>query len=271
VRYIDGTTYYTVGEVAEAAGVSAQTIRVWERRGRVRTRRTPGGHRLFDETALQAVRGHASTLRRRISAEPRPTGVVPGIGDWEVAATGARLRALRENAGLTQKELASEIDVSRSLLSSIERGESGVSMTVFSRIAEALRLPVSELAPPMSTSQLVVTQAQRPRTALGNGLTWEELASAGHTMAPAYMYAAPGASSGGAVLNPRESWFLVLAGQLTMRLGPEESGDDLVLRPGDSLILPAGQLYEWSNRDDIQSTVIVVEHQGARAAERRAT
>jgi excisionase family DNA binding protein len=271
VRYIDGTTYYTVGEVADAAGVSAQTIRVWERRGRVRTRRTAGGHRLFDEAALQAAREHASTVRRRAVKEPQSTGTAPNIGDWEVAATGARLRALREGAGLTQKALAERIGVSRSLLSAVERGESAVSMTVFASIAEALGLPASELAPPMSTTQLVVSAAQRPRTALGNGLTWEELASAGHTMAPAYMYAAPGASSGGAMLNPRETWFLVLAGQLSMSFGSPESRDTLVLGTGDSLILPAGQIYEWANEDDVQATVIVVEHQGNNHPDRRSS
>jgi excisionase family DNA binding protein len=261
VRYIDGTTYYTVGEVAEAAGVSAQTIRVWEQRGRVRTRRTAGGHRLFDERALQAAREHASSLHRG-AFQPQPRGAVSGVGDWEVAATGARLRALRETAGLTQTALAEQIGVSRSLLSSIERGERGVSMTVFSRIADALGLPMSELAPPTLTSQLVVTAAQRPRTALGDGVTWEELASSGHTMAPAYMYAAPGASSGGPVLNRRETWFLVLDGKLTMHVGPADGSEDLVLVAGDSLILPAGQLYEWSNQDDVQATLVVVEHQG---------
>lgn len=134
-------------------------------------------------------------------------------------------------------------------------------MTVFSRIAQSLALPMSELAPPTLTSQLLVTADQRPRTTLGNGVTWEELAAPGHTMMPAIMYAAAGAASGGYVLNSRETWFMMLDGRLRVRTG--EPSAETTLTSGDSLMLPAGQLYAWENSDDIQATVLVVEHQSS--------
>jgi len=256
MRYIAGQAYYTVSEVAEAVGVSAQTVRVWERLGKVHARRSRGGHRLFDESSLQAARQNAAQRQPK----PQPTGTADPLAEWELTATGARLRALREAAGLTQKQLSEKINVSRSLLSAVERGETGVSMTVFSKIADALDLPMSELAPPTLVSQVVVTSDQRPRTALGNGVVWEELASAGHTMAPAIMYAAAGASSGGSILNSRETWFMVLNG--TLHLAVASVGEaELVLTNGDSLMMKAGQMYSWRNADDIQASVLVVERQ----------
>ncbi|MGW4697970.1 MerR family transcriptional regulator [Kitasatospora cineracea] len=45
------------GEVAEAAGVNAQTLRYYERRGLLpEPGRSPGGHRLYDERAVTVLR-----------------------------------------------------------------------------------------------------------------------------------------------------------------------------------------------------------------------
>ncbi|MEV7214085.1 MerR family transcriptional regulator [Kitasatospora cineracea] len=45
------------GEVAEAAGVNAQTLRYYERRGLLpEPDRSPGGHRLYDEKAVTVLR-----------------------------------------------------------------------------------------------------------------------------------------------------------------------------------------------------------------------
>ena len=245
VRYIDGRGYYTVSEVAQAAGVSAQTVRVWERHGTVRSRRTPGGHRLFDADARRAVIDRAATQRREAAVEVAVPDPAAQVTDWELASTGARVRAARERARLTQQSVADSAGISRSLLSAIERGESGVSMTVFSRIAVALGIPMSEFAPPMPVTQRLLRAAHRPRTVLGSGVTWEELATAGHTMAPAVMYAEPGASSGGAITVVLENFITVLDGQLSFHL--TYTGEDVELSAGDALMIPAGHSYSWIN------------------------
>jgi len=42
----------TVRQVAEVLGVSQVTIRTWDRRGKIRTIRTPGNHRRIPEDEL---------------------------------------------------------------------------------------------------------------------------------------------------------------------------------------------------------------------------
>ena len=59
-------TFLTVSDAARLAGVSAQTIRAWERTGRVPAIRTASGVRLFEREVVQRV---AET--RRHTEEPR--------------------------------------------------------------------------------------------------------------------------------------------------------------------------------------------------------
>ena len=46
-----------INEVAQAAGVNRETLRYYERRGLIeQPDRSPGGHRLYDERAVQTLR-----------------------------------------------------------------------------------------------------------------------------------------------------------------------------------------------------------------------
>jgi transcriptional regulator with XRE-family HTH domain len=68
------------------------------------------------------------------------------VGD---TAIGARLRALRERAGLTQLALAEAADVADATISRIERGRiKAPSMEFAEKIAGALKIPVNELFEP---------------------------------------------------------------------------------------------------------------------------
>lgn len=242
MRYVDGHRYYTVSEVAAATGVSAQTVRDWERLGRVAAARSAGGHRLFSEDGLRTVSDEAARRRRR-----RASGREPGTAaaNWELASTGARLRAAREDHGLSQADLAAKVGVSRSVLSAIERGVYGPSVQVFSRIAETLGIPMSLLAPARPAGQYLMKASQRPETLLGNGIRWQELAGPGHGMAPAVLLAAPGADSGGLITLARENFITVMEGVLQFRL--PDCGNWFSLEPGDGLILAPGQTHSWRN------------------------
>jgi transcriptional regulator with XRE-family HTH domain len=61
------------------------------------------------------------------------------------AAVGARVKALRESAGLSLRDLAARSGVSAPMLSQVERGETSPTLTVASRIAAGLDLRLSQL------------------------------------------------------------------------------------------------------------------------------
>jgi len=247
MRYDSGHAYYTVAEVASAVGVSPQTIREWERQGHFASRRSPGGHRLYSESTLSTIRERALQRRRQRAAESTPNrgSNHPEMVNWEWASTGARLRAAREDRALSQAEVAQRAELSRTLLSSIERGLTGASMHVFSRLADVLELPMSAFAPPRPTGQSLMRQSDRPETLLANGVRWQELASPGHHLAPAIMRVDANSHSGGYVTTTRENFILVLHGRFDFELtSPTEQAS---LRAGDSLVLAASRSYAWKN------------------------
>ncbi len=62
-----------------------------------------------------------------------------------VAAVGLRVKALREAAGLSLRELAAACGVSAPMLSQVERGETSPTLQVAARIAAGLDLRLSQL------------------------------------------------------------------------------------------------------------------------------
>ena len=48
---------YTIGEAAKALGVTVQTVRDWDRAGKIKSERTEGGHRRYDESEILKISG----------------------------------------------------------------------------------------------------------------------------------------------------------------------------------------------------------------------
>src|SRR5271170_947250 len=61
------------------------------------------------------------------------------------AVIGARVKALREAAGLSLRDLSERSGVSAPMLSQVERGETSPTLTVAARIASGLELRLSQL------------------------------------------------------------------------------------------------------------------------------
>jgi len=58
---------------------------------------------------------------------------------------GKRVRELRNKADLSQEKLGFETGLDRTYISGIERGERNPSLKNISRLAKALKIPLSEL------------------------------------------------------------------------------------------------------------------------------
>lgn len=97
----------------------------------------------------------------------------------------------------------------------------------------------------------------RPRTAVGGGVVWDELVSPGHLMEPAQMSVPPGGGSGGLYSRPGEVFLLILSGAL--RITTNGHGEEISLREGDSLVLPADCMWSWDNPGRDVATAIYVE------------
>ncbi len=58
---------------------------------------------------------------------------------------GRALRARREAAGISQDQFADHIDMHRAYYAAIERGEKNVTLRTLKRVADGLRVPMSEI------------------------------------------------------------------------------------------------------------------------------
>jgi transcriptional regulator with XRE-family HTH domain len=58
---------------------------------------------------------------------------------------GRALRARREAAGMSQDQFADHIDMHRAYYAAIERGEKNVTLRTLKRVADGLRVPMSEI------------------------------------------------------------------------------------------------------------------------------
>jgi transcriptional regulator with XRE-family HTH domain len=81
---------------------------------------------------------------------------------FDSAVIGARVKALREAASLSLRDLAKRSGVSAPMLSQVERGETSPTLTVAARIASGLELRLSQLLRlDESGSVTIVTAAER--------------------------------------------------------------------------------------------------------------
>jgi molybdopterin-binding protein len=68
---------YTASEAARALGISIDTLRRWDRDGRIRTQRDRGNRRLVPAAEIERLRGDART--GRMSARNRFRGTVTAV------------------------------------------------------------------------------------------------------------------------------------------------------------------------------------------------
>ena len=196
------------------------------------------------------------------------------------ALIGEKLRAAREQQGMSLRDLASKTEVSASMLSQIENGKAYPSVRSMYNIAAALELPVDYFFPetnapahartPVAMTASELRQAQvdalpeaaalelespaplivhphtRPTISLKGGIEWERL-----TLQPEpgaeflEITYAPGATSGNRMSHHIGREFgLVLEGALTIELGFER----YTLCPGDSIIFDSTTPHRLTNQ-----------------------
>jgi transcriptional regulator with XRE-family HTH domain len=167
---------------------------------------------------------------------------------------GKRLRALRDDQGLTLAQLGQQVALSASYLSQVERGVTMPSLPRLTAIAAALDVEVRYFFEDDVSSPRVVklNQGKRLRSTAN---TIVELLSADlldKKIQPYRLACQPGAARDQLPTHPGEEFFFVLKGQLTVTVGEEP----FVLEAGDSIHYQAFQPHSWRNEGDEECIVI---------------
>jgi molybdopterin-binding protein len=69
--------FYSSSEAAKTLGISVDTLRRWDREGRIRTQRDPGNRRLVPATEIDRLKGDASGAK--LTARNRFRGTVTDV------------------------------------------------------------------------------------------------------------------------------------------------------------------------------------------------
>ena len=243
---------YSIGEVAEMTGVRPATLRAYENARLISPRRTEGGHRTYTDGDVERIRRithlrqldnlNAAAIRKVLGPpqEPEPTGSAV-----DSAALGRRLRAVRQSKRLSLKQAAERSGLSISFLSTVERGQSGISVGSLVQLATAYETSVARLTTSGDAVRDLVRPQERPRFSTDGGrVTLEDLVASSGSLTLQRVEMAPGGHSEQAYAHSGEEVLFILEGTLDFWI---EEREHYRLDAGDALHLRSSRLHRWSN------------------------
>jgi DNA-binding transcriptional MerR regulator/quercetin dioxygenase-like cupin family protein len=238
---------HRIGEAARLVGVSPSALRLWERQGLVRPKRSGRRYRLYSAADLDRLRRiqamrtlervNAPGIRRILDerAEPASAALPP---------VGARLRQMRLARRLTLREAAAGAGLSGGHLGAIERGEANPSVASLQRLTHAYGATIQDLLhAPQHASGGPVRSGERGVTHVGDGVRIEQLARDATMLEPQLFVLAPGARSEGVYAHAGEEFLFVLSGRLMIWVDDEPHD----LGPGDAHTFASTLPHRWRN------------------------
>ena len=256
--------YFRISEAARLLGISASSLRNWERMGLITAARSQGRYRLYSQDALKKLRRikHLRTVQR-----VNPAGIVamlqgqrenPGAISEPKSKQGAiaeKLQQLRREHNLTLTAVAKKTGVSVSFLSSLERGLANASIATLEKLAQLYKTNVLAFFHDKDESRRLVRSRDRKILVPNPGVQMELLALGKNAMEPHLFRIAPGADSGGSYTHEGEEFIYVLQGKIEVWLDEIEH---YLLEAGDSLYFRSTQAHRWQNLGEKEALLLWV-------------
>jgi transcriptional regulator with XRE-family HTH domain len=262
---VNNGVYYRVGDIARRLGCSPAVIRGWEQEGIVTPRRSPRGHRIFDEMDLERLRRVYYLRNVEKLNVPAIKKLLDGVDNAPRLRSkpgpvplGARLRRLRKERGLTLEGVAASSGLSTSFLSALERGKSNTTVATLRRLLGLYGTTLDALMRAGGRPRVgrVTHTGKRQRiTERFSGVVVEQLTNGPAQMEAQLFCVEPGGGSQGAYSHEGEEFIYVLEGQLRLRLGVREQ---YRLVPGDCAYYPSTLEHEWWNPGDAVARLLWV-------------
>lgn len=168
------------------------------------------------------------------------------------------MRQLRQAARLTLRALAAATGFSPSFISQLENGLVSPSIDSMEKIAAALGVTLGAFFAALGSADgapVVRAQARRALHSLWSAAEIEALSALSGRLEPLLVTLHPGGRSGKhPVVRPTEAFALVLAGHVTLRLGPDEHR----LAAGDAVTLIADEPRLWRNDSPSDCRILIV-------------
>jgi transcriptional regulator with XRE-family HTH domain len=175
----------------------------------------------------------------------------------ETFSVGTRLRDLRKERQLSQRELADLSGLSPNAISLIERDEQSPSVATLQRLAAALGVKMSYFFEGEAVARVLHFRPEQRPAIRGAGLKIEGLGARleGQQIEPFYITLTPHADMGaGRVVHEGQEFVACLAGTLCYEI----DGVDYLLEPGDFLLFEADLPHRWGNPGDEEARLVLV-------------
>jgi DNA-binding transcriptional MerR regulator/quercetin dioxygenase-like cupin family protein len=251
--------HFRISEAARIMGVSASSLRNWERMGLLTPSRSQGRYRMYSREALEKLKkikylrtvkhvnpaGIAAILTGTAKESTQASAhELPEGEKQKREAIAQQLTKLRRELGLTLAEVAQRTGVSVSFLSSLERGYANASIATLQELARAYKTSVLSFFAGNENTRRLVRPRERQILKPNPGVQMELLAFGRNAMEPHIFRIAPGAGSGGSYRHEGEEFIYVLQGSLEIWLDEIEN---YTLETGDSLYFESSRAHRWQS------------------------
>jgi transcriptional regulator with XRE-family HTH domain len=172
-------------------------------------------------------------------------------------SVGAKLRAIRSERGLSQRELAQRAGVSANAISLIERDENSPSVATLQSLASALRIKISYFFEQEETQRVLHVKANARPSISSKGVRIEGIGGelSRQEMEPFRIILAPHSESGDRqVVHTGHEFVYCLNGRVEYII----DGRIYMLEPGDFLMFEAHLPHVWRNLTDQQAEFLLV-------------
>jgi transcriptional regulator with XRE-family HTH domain len=175
----------------------------------------------------------------------------------KVLSLGTKLRALRKERDLTQRDLAGLASLSANAISLIERDEISPSVATLQRLAAALNVKIGYFFDEdVQTDIMHVKAGERP-SITGKGVTIESIGERlrGQEMEPFFISLAPGSESGRQqVIHSGHEFVYCVRGEVEYEI----DGDVYTLNEGDFLLFEAQLPHHWRNPTPEKAELLLI-------------
>jgi len=252
--------YLKIGDVARLVGISPTMIRMWERMGLARPRRTASKYRIYSEQDVRLLK-RASFLRKvrgmnapAIVQTLKREGLARPPRDGQRGALGARLRQLRLAQGASLAMVARRVGISVGFLSALERSQMSASVATLRKLARYYKTNILDFHDAEKPHQHLVRPRERKTLRAGPGVEMELLAWGNTVMEPHLFRVAPGAGSGESYTHVGEEFLYILKGELDIFLRDEQYR----LKAGDSFYFESALPHKWANPGRSETLILWV-------------
>jgi transcriptional regulator with XRE-family HTH domain len=175
----------------------------------------------------------------------------------EVFSLGSKLRTLRKERDLTQRELASQAGISANAVSLIERDEISPSVATLQRLATALNVKMSYFFDEDGQTDVMHIRASERPFIESKGVTIESIGQRlrGQELEPFFISLAPNSESGRRhVIHSGHEFVYCVRG----RVEYEIDGQIYLLNEGDFLLFEAQLPHHWRNPTGEKAELLLI-------------